>query len=94
MNFDSCRAKRRLGAYRKALYNYDRETARKEMEALFSHDALVQLAFPFETLNGPDALLEVAYDRANWSTCATMNSSVWSGTKSLKCRHCGIFRKS
>ena len=62
MKFDSCRARRRLGAYGKALYNYNRETARKELQALFSHDALIQLAFPFETLDGPDALLESAYD--------------------------------
>ena len=62
MKFDSRQAKRQLGAYGKALYNYDRERTRREIEALFSPDAIVQLAFPFETLDGPDALLEAAYD--------------------------------
>lgn len=62
MKFDSCQAKRRLSAYRKALYDYDREIVRKEMAALFSPAALIQLAFPFETLDGPHALLETAYD--------------------------------
>ena len=62
MNPDSHRAKLRLDAYGKALYDYDRETVRKEIKDLFAPDAVVQLAFPFETLDGPDALLEAAYD--------------------------------
>ena len=61
MKFDSSRIRHRLGAYGKAMYDYSGETARKEIEALFSPDAIIQLAFPFETLDGPGALLDVAY---------------------------------
>ena len=53
--------KRTLKTLREALYNYEPANVRKVINTLFSADALVQLAYPFETLNGPEALYEQAY---------------------------------
>jgi predicted ester cyclase len=53
--------KRTLKTLQEALYNYEPANVRKVINTLFSADALVQLAYPFETLNGPEELYEQAY---------------------------------
>jgi predicted ester cyclase len=50
-----------IAALRKALYDYSPEGVQQALKATFADDALVQLAFPFETLNGPEALYREAY---------------------------------
>jgi len=61
MKFDSLRAKQRLRDFGKSLYDYDGAGCRSAIRDLFAADALIQLAFPFETIGGPDALFETAY---------------------------------
>jgi len=61
MKFDSLQAKRRLRDFGKSLYDYDGAGAHSAIRDLFAANALIQLAFPFETIGGPDALFETAY---------------------------------
>lgn len=49
-----------VAPYRKALYNYEPDAVRRAIESAFAADASIHLAYPFETLDGPEAL----YDRA------------------------------
>jgi hypothetical protein len=53
--------KQTLTKLREALYDYEPENVRQVLNALFTADALIQLAFPFETLEGPEALYSEAY---------------------------------
>jgi predicted ester cyclase len=46
---------------RKALYDYSPGGLQQALKATFADDALIQLAFPFETLDGPEALYHEAY---------------------------------
>ena len=55
------RNKQTVAALREALYNYEPENVRATITALFTADALVQLAYPFETLENPEALYSKAY---------------------------------
>ena len=54
------RNKQTVAALREALYNYEPENVRATITALFTADALVQLAYPFETLENPEALYSKA----------------------------------
>ncbi|KUJ84479.1 polyketide cyclase [Microbulbifer flavimaris] len=49
-----------LAPLRAALYDYEPREVRKQLDALLTMDALVQLAYPFETLSGPAELFERA----------------------------------
>jgi predicted ester cyclase len=53
--------KQLLGQLREALYNYEPTNVHKVLNRLFTTDALIQLAHPFETLAGPDDLYSNAY---------------------------------
>jgi predicted ester cyclase len=53
--------KQLVARFREALYNYDPDKVRDVLNAVFTTDALIQLAFPYETLPGPDALFSQAY---------------------------------
>lgn len=55
------RNKQSIATLREALYNYEPQNVQATIKALFSADALIQLAYPFETLESPDALYSVAY---------------------------------
>lgn len=55
------RNKQTVAALREALYNYEAKKVRETIKALFSDDALVQLAYPFETLDSPDSLYSLVY---------------------------------
>lgn len=55
------RNKQTVAAFREALYNYEAENVRRTIKALFRDDAVVQLAYPFETLEDPEALYSVVY---------------------------------
>jgi predicted ester cyclase len=46
---------------REALYNYEPDKVRQTLGSTFAPDATVQLAYPFETLSGPEALYQQAY---------------------------------
>ena len=50
-----------IGRFRAALYDCDASSLQKQLQSLFSADAIIRLANPFETLDGPDALFEQAY---------------------------------
>ncbi len=50
-----------IGRFRAALYDCDARALPEQLRALFSADATIRLAYPFETLDGPDALFEQAY---------------------------------
>ena len=50
-----------LAPFREALYNYDPTRLAAVIDQLFTADALVQLAHPFETLSGPEALHAEVY---------------------------------
>lgn len=50
-----------LDNYRTSLYEGDVQAAALAIEDCFSKDTLIQLGFPFETLEGRDALAEVAF---------------------------------
>ncbi|MCY4179208.1 MAG: ester cyclase, partial [Litoreibacter sp.] len=47
-----------LSALRQALCDFELETARAAVLDAFAPDALIQLAHPFETLTGPEALFD------------------------------------
>lgn len=51
-----------LGPLRAALYDYEPERVRTELQAVFRHDALVRLAAPFEDLDGPIDLFRQAFE--------------------------------
>ncbi len=53
--------KTRIGDLRAALYDIDPAALRGQLSELFARDCLVQLATPFETLDGPAGLYEQAY---------------------------------
>jgi predicted ester cyclase len=55
------RNKQTVAKLRKALYDYEPNNVRRTLKTLFTADALVQLAFPFETLGGPEALYSEAF---------------------------------
>lgn len=55
------RNKQTIASFRQALYDYEPGTVRDVIDDLFGADALVRLAYPFETLEGPDALHAVVY---------------------------------
>ena len=55
------RNKQTLTTLREALYGYEPENVRKVLNKVFTSDALIQLAFPFDTLTGPEALYSEAY---------------------------------
>ena len=44
-----------------ALYDGDADWLRAEIKTIFAPDCAIHLAFPFEDLEGPDALFEIAY---------------------------------
>lgn len=50
-----------MAAYRQALYNYEPENVQASIKATFSTDALIQLAYPFETLASPESLYTSVY---------------------------------
>ncbi|GAB4149352.1 MAG: nuclear transport factor 2 family protein [Sphingomonadales bacterium] len=49
-----------LQPMRTALYNFDPKTVATAMTACFAPDAIIHLAYPFEDLAGPEALLDAA----------------------------------
>lgn len=51
----------RLQPLREAMVDFDAAHVRQALTSLFSRDALVQLAYPFETLDGPEDLFTQAY---------------------------------
>lgn len=55
------RIKQRIGTFRAALYDCDPATLAQQFEKVFAPDCEIHLAFPFEDLAGPQALLEQAY---------------------------------
>ena len=55
------RNKELVAQLRTALYNYESAEVREVLNTLFTADAPIQLAHPFETLEGPDALYMQAY---------------------------------
>jgi hypothetical protein len=62
MNPDSHqRNKQLIGEFRAALYDCDAASLRGQLHGAFAPDCEIHLAFPFEDLDGPDALFERAY---------------------------------
>ena len=55
------RNKKRVALLRETLYNYEPAEVHNVLSTLFTADAFIQLAHPFETLAGPDALYTQAY---------------------------------
>lgn len=53
--------KRLLQPLRAALYDLDPTRLADQLAAIFAPDCAIHLAYPFEDLNGPTALLETAY---------------------------------
>ncbi len=47
--------------YRQSLYNFDAKILQAEIVKLFTPDAIIQLCYPFERLNGSEALYEKAF---------------------------------
>lgn len=50
-----------IAPLREALYNYEPESVQRALADAFEPDASVHLAFPFETLAGPEALYQKVY---------------------------------
>ncbi len=50
-----------IGEYRAALYDCEASALHKKLHNVFAPDCEIHLAHPFEDLDGPDALLEVAF---------------------------------
>ena len=50
-----------IATLRAVLYNYDHDSVRTMLASTFDADARVQLAYPFETMEGPAELFERAY---------------------------------
>lgn len=59
-DMNSAAAKAIIAPLRKALYDYEPEKLRAALENSFAPDALIRLAYPFETLDDPIDLLETA----------------------------------
>ena len=55
------RSKRHIAPFRAALYDCDAARLPAQLRAVFAPDCQIHLAFPFEDLDGPDALYERAY---------------------------------
>jgi predicted ester cyclase len=53
--------KQRIGPFRAALYDCNPASLKDQLNDVFASDCEVHLAFPFEDLDGPDALFERAY---------------------------------
>jgi predicted ester cyclase len=53
--------KQLISKFRSALYDCDVTALQSQLPEIFAHDCIVHLAFPFEKLNGVDALFEQAY---------------------------------
>jgi hypothetical protein len=53
--------KQLIGKFRAALYDCDPAALRSQLQGLFAPDCEIHLAFPFEDLEGPEALYEQAY---------------------------------
>ena len=53
--------KQLIGRFRAALYDCDPSQLKNQLRDIFAPDCQVQLAFPFEDLEGPDGLFEEAY---------------------------------
>ena len=47
--------------FRNALYDCDRTVLQGQLRELFAPNCEIHLAFPFEDLDGPDALFEQVY---------------------------------
>ena len=50
-----------IETFRRALYDIDTSKLRKNLHEVFAPDCEIHLAFPFEDLDGPDALFEQVY---------------------------------
>lgn len=50
-----------LQPLRRALYDYEPDNVKAKLHKVFSADAIVQLAYPFETLNGAEDFYQSAY---------------------------------
>lgn len=50
-----------INKFRAALYDVDSAKLKTQLNDIFAPDAEIHLAFPFEDLDGPDALFEQAY---------------------------------
>ncbi|PJF41557.1 MAG: polyketide cyclase [Chloroflexi bacterium] len=53
--------KERIGVFRSALYDCDATMLKQQLHEVFAPKCEIHLAFPFEDLDGPDALFEQAY---------------------------------
>jgi len=53
--------KQLINQLRAALYDIEPDKLLEQLNAVFAPDAKIQLCFPFETLDGPQALYETAY---------------------------------
>lgn len=53
--------KQLIGKFRAALYDCDASLLKDQLQEVFAPDCRIRLAFPFEDLDGPDALYERAY---------------------------------
>ncbi len=58
---DRAAAKQVIAPFRAALYDFDLRALQSAMEKTFSPDALIRLAYPFETLESPHALVSKAF---------------------------------
>ena len=56
-----------IGKLRDALYDCDAATLREQLREVFAADCQIHLAFPFEDLYGPDALVDTAYLPLLWA---------------------------
>ncbi|NIB40352.1 ester cyclase [Pseudomaricurvus alkylphenolicus] len=54
--------KERLQQLRRALYNFEPRMVQRELQKCFATDAKVQLAYPFENLEGAEGLFVQAYE--------------------------------
>lgn len=61
MSAEIAQAKALFQPVRQALYDYQPQQVQSALHALFSADAVVKLAYPFETLAGAEALYAEAY---------------------------------
>ncbi|WP_076419862.1 ester cyclase [Colwellia sp. UCD-KL20] len=54
-----------LKPLRQALYNFDRVSVLTELKHIMAPDVLVQLSYPFETLQGAQTFFDIAYQPLN-----------------------------
>ncbi|OED38807.1 polyketide cyclase [Chromatiales bacterium (ex Bugula neritina AB1)] len=57
----ACRNRQLLAELRLSQYNFEPDSVRAALNAVFSANAKIQLAFPFENPDGPDAFYNEAY---------------------------------